>query len=128
MYFLVMTVSDFYQRAARWILKKHRERPVVNTGLMICALCWYAVGIPWLLEPHFSFMTTFFVLMIPLAPLFNLLQGRPMISFSLERPLGSHQQEKTDAEKKAELQRILRDSPEWEKETADRESIKKPKT
>ncbi len=127
MYFLVMTVSDFYQRAARWILRKHRERPVVNTGLMICALCWYAIGIPLLLRPHFDFMATFIVLMLPLGPLFNVLQGRPMISFFVNKSPGLQQQEE-EAAKKAELRRILRDSPEWEKEEVESESNREPKT
>lgn len=128
MYVLVMTLSDFYRRAASWILKKRRERPVLNTGLMICALCWYAIGIPLLLRPYFDFMATFIVLMIPLGPLFNLLQGRPMISFTRKKPWRLQYQEEEEAAQKAELQRILRDSPEWEKEESGSESNKEPKT
>ncbi len=75
MYFLVTTIVGFYQRSAYWILKKHRERSVVNTGLLICAFLWYALGIPFLLSPFLPFMTTLTILLIPIGPLGQCLQA-----------------------------------------------------
>lgn len=41
----------------------------MNSGLLLCAFCWYAIGIPFLLSPYFPFMSTQFVLTLPIWPL-----------------------------------------------------------